>query len=70
MPEYEVATKEVPRLDAATLLPITRQWFRLGTTIWSDMWRACNNLNQIGYEHQTINHKPCGLKQSGGLTVR
>ena len=40
MGEYEAATKEVLYLDAATLLPITRQWFCLRTTIWSDMWRA------------------------------
>ena len=32
--EYEAATKEV-------MLPITRQWFRLGTiTLWSNMWMA------------------------------
>ena len=59
MGEYEAATKEVPRLDAATLLPITRQWFRIGTTIWSDMWRAYNDLDQNGYGHQPVNHKPC-----------
>ena len=57
--EYEAATKEVQRLDAATLLPITRKWFRLGTTIWFDMWRVDNILDHNGYEHQTVNHKPC-----------
>ena len=35
--EYDVAAKEVLRLDAAALLPIARQWFHLGPTIWCDM---------------------------------
>ena len=40
------------------MLPITRQWFRLGTTLWSNMWMAYNDLDQNGYEHKTVNHKP------------
>ena len=59
MGEYEAATKEVLLLDAAMLLPITKQWFHLGITIWSDMWRVYNDLDQNGYEHKTVNHKPC-----------
>ena len=27
MGEYEAATKEIQQLDAAMLLPVTRQWF-------------------------------------------
>ena len=53
--EYEAATKEVLRLDAATLLPITRQWFCL---------RTYNDLDLNGYEQQTINHKPCRRHRS------
>ena len=42
--------------DAATPLPIIRQWIRPGTTIYSAMWAAYNNLDQIGYDHGTVNH--------------
>ena len=37
------------------MLPITRQWFRIGTTLWSNMWMAYNDLDQNSYEHQTVN---------------
>ena len=57
--KYEAATKEVPWLDAAMILSITRQWFHLG--ICGDMWRAYNDLDQNSYEHQTVNHKACRI---------
>ncbi|XP_074660563.1 uncharacterized protein LOC141913025 [Tubulanus polymorphus] len=58
---YEAETKQgflvpVPRRDAATLLPIIQRWIRPGSTIWSDMWQAYNQIGQLGYQHGTVNH--------------
>lgn len=46
----------VPHRDAATLLPIINQYILPGTTIHSDMWAAYNNIGQMGFQHQTVNH--------------
>ena len=56
---YLVSMKLLQRKWCGLMLPITRQWFRIGTTLWSNMWMAYNDLDQNGYEHQTVNHKPC-----------
>ena len=58
---YDPTTKNgflipVPRRDAQTLYPIIQQWIAPGSIIHSDMWAAYNNLNQLGYQHQTVNH--------------
>ena len=46
----------VPRRDALTLLPVIQQWIIPGTEIWSDMWAAYRNIDQVGYTHGTVNH--------------
>ena len=46
----------VDQRDAAHLEPIIRNNILPGTTIWSDQWAAYNNLQNIGYVHQTVNH--------------
>jgi ISXO2-like transposase domain len=46
----------VPRRDEPTLTPIIQRNIVAGTTIWSDMWAAYNNLPAAGYPHQTVNH--------------
>lgn len=46
----------VDRRDANTLLPIVQQFILPGTTIISDMWGAYNTLNNLGYQHLTVNH--------------
>ena len=59
---YDPQTKEgflvpVPRRDATTLLPIVHQWVRPNSMIWSDMWRAYNQLDNQGFLHETVNHQ-------------
>jgi len=46
----------VDQRDAATLEPIIRNNILPGTRIWSDQWGAYNNLNNLGFIHQTVNH--------------
>ena len=46
----------VPQRDSATLIPIVQQYVRRGTTIYTDLWRAYDSLDQCGYVHGTVNH--------------
>ena len=46
----------VDQRDAATLEQIIRNNVLPGTQIWSDQWGAYNNLNHLGFIHQTVNH--------------
>ena len=46
----------VDRRDADTLLPILQQYVLPGTTVVSDLWRAYNTVNTLGYQHLTVNH--------------
>ena len=47
---------EVPRRDAATLLPIIQQQVLPGTTVWSDQWQAYRQITQqTGLAHDTVN---------------
>ena len=41
------------RRDADTLLPVIQSTVAACSIIWSDRWRAYNDL---GYAHQTVNH--------------
>ena len=57
----DLTTKEffmelVPQRDAVMLIPIIQHTIQADTRIWSDEWGAYNNLNQLGYIHQTVNH--------------
>lgn len=38
------------------LIPIIQNHVQAGSTIWTDQWRAYNNLRHLGYIHQTVNH--------------
>ena len=58
---YDPNTKKgflitVDARDADTFLPIIQEWVAPDTTIYSDQWRAYNNLQNIGYNHQMVNH--------------
>ena len=48
----------VKRRDAATFLPLIRQYFVPGTTIVSDQWAAYSIIKDMseGYQHETVNH--------------
>ena len=47
----------VERRDAATLIPIIQREVQPGSTIHSDEWPAYRRLNQIGFQHLTVNHQ-------------
>ena len=49
----------VEHRDAATLVPLVRQYILPGTTIMSDKWAAYNGIQDLpeGYQHLTVNHK-------------
>ena len=58
---FDRETKEgflipVPDRSAATMLPILYEWIEPGTTIYSDQWRAYNQLSQNGFNHEIVNH--------------
>ena len=45
------------RRNTATLLPIIHQHIQTGTMVYSDEWRAYNQVDNIpGLEHRTVNH--------------
>ena len=37
-------------------MPIIQRLILPGSTVWSDEWAAYNQLNALGYIHQTVNH--------------
>ncbi|XP_054752434.2 uncharacterized protein LOC129258002 [Lytechinus pictus] len=73
---YEPARKigflvEVQQRDAATLLPIIQQWVAPGSIIWTDMWRAYNNLPNLPgqYQHGVVNHTLNFVDPNTGVTT-
>lgn len=46
----------VGKRDRTTLLLIIREWFRPGTKIYSDYWKAYYCLSDIGYQHSKLNY--------------
>lgn len=47
----------VPDRSRNTLIPLIQKHIAEGTTIISDEWRAYCSLNELGYRHQTVQHK-------------
>ena len=40
----------------ATLISHIQEWIEPGTTIVSDCWKGYVNLENYGYQHETVNH--------------
>jgi transposase-like protein len=47
----------VEKRDKTTLLRIIRDHVHIGSTIYSDEYKAYDSLNQEGYNHFTVCHK-------------
>ncbi|KCZ77225.1 hypothetical protein H311_01767 [Anncaliia algerae PRA109] len=47
---------EVIKRDAETLENIILENVLPGTTIYTDCWKGCINLDKLGYNHLTVNH--------------
>ncbi|XP_071506451.1 uncharacterized protein [Diadema antillarum] len=62
---------EVQQRDAATLLPIIQQWVAPGSIVWTDMWRAYNNLPNLPqqYQHGVVNHTFNFVDPNTGVTT-
>ncbi len=56
MIEIDTASEGNFRLDADTLLPLIQKHVAVGTTIYSDCWKAYGSLEELGYQHFTVNH--------------
>ena len=63
-----VMLEMVDQRDANTLLPIITTTVAPGSIIWSDMWRAYNQLEQLGFVHDTVNHSREFVSPSGTHT--
>ncbi|KRH94228.1 hypothetical protein M153_3290007862 [Pseudoloma neurophilia] len=53
----KVYLEVVESRSAQRLLPIIKRVVLSGSTIHSDQWAEYNNLQSLGYVHQTVNHK-------------
>ena len=42
--------------DTDMLLPVLQQFVIPGTTVMSDLWRAYNTIDNLGYQYLTVNH--------------
>jgi transposase-like protein len=43
--------------DSINIDKIVKKYIKKGTTIYTDCWKGYNNLKNIGYKHETVNHK-------------
>lgn len=58
---YDRVSKEiflvpVPERNATTLISVIKEFILPGSTIYSDCWKAYNNLDKEGFQHLTVNH--------------
>ena len=59
--------QSVARRDEATLLPLTQQFVRPGSTVYSNAWAAYNNLGQHGYAPGVVMHQEKFLDPMTGV---
>ena len=52
--------------DAASLIPIIKEFIQPGTTILTDMWKSYINLDSHGYIHHDVNHSRSFVDPSTG----
>ena len=60
-----VMLEMVDQRDANTLLPIIGTTVAPGSIIWSDRWWTYNQLEQLGFAHDTVNHRQEFVSPSG-----
>lgn len=47
----------IEKRNATNIDEIIKKYVKKGTTVNTDCWKGYNNLSNIGYKHQTVNHK-------------
>lgn len=52
----KIYLKLVENRSSSVLLPIIQQICRPGSIIYSDKWKAYDNINSLGFQHETVNH--------------
>ena len=57
----------VEKRDANTLLPIIKKVVRPGTIIHSDEWRSYCRIQELGFEHRTVNHSVSFINPTNGV---
>ena len=57
-PERKLVLKVVEKRNAETLLPIIKRkrYVLEGLIVLTDCWRAYNGINELVFEHGTVNH--------------
>lgn len=56
----------VPNRNAETMKTIIQKFIRPGTTIYSDCWRAYDNIPEWGdFSHETVNHSEEFVTRNG-----
>ena len=57
----------VQRRDEATLLPLIQQFVHPGSTVYSNVWAANNNIGQHEYLHGVVVHEENFVKPMSGV---
>lgn len=56
--------------SAEVLLPIINRICRDGSIIWSDEWRAYNNIKALGFDHHKVNHSLNFVNPNTGVNTQ
>lgn len=66
----KIFLKVVESRNANTLLPLIQNVCLPGTTIWSDMWRAYNNIESLNLSHSVVNHQLWFIDKNTGVNTQ